>query len=571
MHDASHGAISGGDDRLHGLEQALGWLAGVPLCGPFPVFRSLHLRHHAHTNDPALDPDHWVVGRTLPETLLRCLLLMPRYYWDFLFGAGARAPGARRSLPIALGFVALLLAAIVALTAAGLGRQVLLLWLLPALLASGLLGLAFDWLPHHPHTSRERYRDTRVLLLPGLTPLLLWQNYHLVHHLYPRVPFFRYGRVFHALRAELERHGAPIEGWSRDLPRPLRSVVTLHVEAVERRGPDVVVLTLQRRDGRPWAHLAGQYLRLHVDVDGEVLPRCYSLCTAPAADGPHVIAVKRVAGGRVSNWLYEHAHVGMTLRSEAPAGRFTLEPATAPATLVLIGGGSGVTPLLAMARTALRDAPATQIAFLLGNRDAQSNVFAAELAELATASDGRLRVRHVLERAGPDWTGARGRLDAATLAQELDAAGVASTAAATPIRYALCGPAPMMQAVRQALLARGVAPASISEERFVAATLPGHDAAAADGTAWPVRYQIGGAVHEVVVPAGQTFLQAARARGVPLAWSCGVGNCGSCRMRLVEGAFAQAEVPALLESERQAGHFLACSARPTAACHVEQR
>ena len=88
----------------------------------------------------------------------------------------------------------------------GYGLEVVLLWLMPARLAIGLLAFGFDWLPHHPHDVRsddDRYRATVVRPSPWLTPLLIYQNYHLIHHLYPAVPFYRYSRVWRAKEATL--------------------------------------------------------------------------------------------------------------------------------------------------------------------------------------------------------------------------------------------------------------------------------------------------------------------------------------------------------------------------------
>jgi len=92
--------------------------------------------------------------------------------------------------PALLGYVVLFVAAAV-LVAMGHGALVLLLWVLPGCLAIGLLGFAFDWLPHHPHCVQGRYIDTRVVLVPGSRVLLLGQDLHAVHHLWPRVPFYR--------------------------------------------------------------------------------------------------------------------------------------------------------------------------------------------------------------------------------------------------------------------------------------------------------------------------------------------------------------------------------------------
>lgn len=89
------------------------------------------------------------------------------------------------------------------------------LWLIPALTAATFLAFAFDWLPHHPHGVQKRYLDTRIILFPGFTFFLLSQNMHLIHHLYPNIPFYQYGKVFKKMRSYLEQKGANIEDWSK--------------------------------------------------------------------------------------------------------------------------------------------------------------------------------------------------------------------------------------------------------------------------------------------------------------------------------------------------------------------
>jgi len=89
----------------------------------------------------------------------------------------------------------------------------LLLWILPGFIANTFLAFVFDWLPHHPHTSQQRYLDTRIILFPGLSTLLISQNMHLIHHLYPAIPYYDYGKAMEVLQEELEEHGARIEDY----------------------------------------------------------------------------------------------------------------------------------------------------------------------------------------------------------------------------------------------------------------------------------------------------------------------------------------------------------------------
>lgn len=207
LHDAAHGSIAGRSKKLRPLETAIGWLAGSLLWAPFPAFQPLHLRHHSHTNDPTEDPDHWMATRNPAMLIVRAFTIMVSYYYHFLARMDVQK---RKKLPQLIVNVLAMLAIGVAAGFAWGPAVPLLLWYLPAVFALAILAVVFDWLPHRPHTSRERYRDTRIVLKPGLQTLLLGQNLHLVHHLYPTIPFYKYGVAYRRVAEFLEAKGAPI-------------------------------------------------------------------------------------------------------------------------------------------------------------------------------------------------------------------------------------------------------------------------------------------------------------------------------------------------------------------------
>ena len=210
MHEASHGNIHGRRRGLVRFANALGWIAGVPLLAPYGAFRALHLRHHSHTNHTTKDPDFFVAGS--PWTaLLRCATTLPRYYFEFGFKPGVADVASVKKERLAVIATVLVYAGLSAtLIASGLALEWALLWLLPALLATTVLAFLFDYLPHHPHNVRERFHDTRAIDVRWLDALMLGQNLHLIHHLYPRVPFYRYRAAFDDHRPDLEARGAPI-------------------------------------------------------------------------------------------------------------------------------------------------------------------------------------------------------------------------------------------------------------------------------------------------------------------------------------------------------------------------
>ena len=205
-HEAAHGNI-GGRARPW-LDVVVGQISLLCLLGPFLPFRTVHLRHHAHTNDPERDPDMWMAGPTILAPLRAATIL--QYYWWCYW----RPPsGVRTDLHYrgyAVVFFSLLGAAFAALVAAGHALTVAVVIVMPAWLALGVLAVVFTLLPHHPHTHGDRFLGARAR--PGWlrTTLLLGQNYHLVHHLWPTVPWYRYGAAYREHWSLMRARGADV-------------------------------------------------------------------------------------------------------------------------------------------------------------------------------------------------------------------------------------------------------------------------------------------------------------------------------------------------------------------------
>ncbi len=213
MHEAVHGNIRGRSTQLKIVEHGLGWLSGAVLMVALPVFRYIHLTHHSHTNDEELDPDYWVASRNPFFLMVKCFTMVGDYYYFFFRDARKQLADEKLKNGFIIGTLGLLIYNSLAFVWGWqMGWQYpLLLWVLPALFAITFLAFVFDWLPHHPHAVQKRYLDTRIILFPGLGVLLLSQNLHLIHHLYPNVPFYKYGAVFKKMRSYLESKGSPIQ------------------------------------------------------------------------------------------------------------------------------------------------------------------------------------------------------------------------------------------------------------------------------------------------------------------------------------------------------------------------
>lgn len=331
----------------------------------------------------------------------------------------------------------------------------------------------------------------------------------------------------------------------------------LTVREVVRETPDAVSLVFEATlpDWR-----AGQFLTVHVPTPEGPVRRAYSLCTVPSDPRGPAIAIKRVPGGKASGHLVEHARVGMRLEVRGPSGQFTLPPRRSPAPRVvaLVGGGSGITPLIALAEEAL--AQGDRVVLLYGNRALEDVIFGARLEALVTSSGGRFTVRHVLERPPAGWGGGVGRLDVPTALAELG-----PLAAARPEVIMSCGPEPMMAAIREAAHTLGLA-ASLREERFQ--SLGEQRIDNLPTTPQRLRIHLGGRAHEVLARPGATLLEAGLAAGLPMPSSCTMGGCGACRVK-VRGAVVHDTPNALEPDEAAAGYAFACIAHPLGACDVE--
>jgi len=209
-HEAVHGNIAGKSARFRKAEAVLGWVMSAVLALPFSLLEYLHLQHHSHTNDPENDPDYRVAGSGVLAVAAHCWTVQLGYLRVMQRRLGDGSLAARKAV---LGMRLYGLASLLLLAASvhyDFWQWLLLLWILPMWIAQGFLAFVFDWLPHRPHTSRERYKDTRIELGNAREVLLLAQNYHLIHHLYPRVPFYRYSRCFRTVEPTLRAHGAAI-------------------------------------------------------------------------------------------------------------------------------------------------------------------------------------------------------------------------------------------------------------------------------------------------------------------------------------------------------------------------
>ncbi len=303
-----------------------------------------------------------------------------------------------------------------------------------------------------------------------------------------------------------------------------------------------------------FAYSAGQFLTFEIPWGGMQLRRCYSLASAPETDGWHTVTVKRVTDGRVSNWFNDELAVGSLVRVQPPEGRFVLKAKEKERPIVLFGGGSGITPVISLMKSALVTTP-RRVKLVYANRDARSIIFRDELALLEKAFPGRVAVVH--------------HLDSERSFMTKDDVGhhVADYASAD---FYTCGPAPFMDTVEAGLEVLGVPHEHRHFERFVSPTDPDRKAdepppaaqAAGDVPAtFTMTFE--GKTHEIPYKPGLTLLQAAEAAGHKPPSSCEDGYCGCCMAMLRSGQVEMRSHEALSPQDIKRGWILACQARPT--------
>ncbi|WP_221193826.1 ferredoxin--NADP reductase [Mycolicibacterium iranicum] len=334
-------------------------------------------------------------------------------------------------------------------------------------------------------------------------------------------------------------------------------VLELEIAEVIDETSDARSLVFKSPDDAPVApeklrYSPGQFLTLRVPSDrtGSVA-RCYSLCSSPFTGDPLTVTIKRTADGYASNWLCDNSHPGMKMHVLAPSGTFV--PKDLDTDFLLLAAGSGITPMLAILKSALSEGSG-KVALVYANRDEKSVIFAETLRDLMAKYPDRLTAIHWLESVQglPNVT--------------------ALTALFAPFgaREAfICGPGPFMAAAEEALTAAGL-PAdrihievfkSLESDPFAAITLDEGDGDDDEGPATAV-VTLDGETHEVSWPRKAKLLDVLLNKGLDAPFSCREGHCGACAVLKKSGDIEMEINDVLEQQDLDEGLILACQAHP---------
>jgi ferredoxin-NADP reductase len=358
---------------------------------------------------------------------------------------------------------------------------------------------------------------------------------------------------------------------------------TMRVSAIVRETPHVKTFRLVEPNGGPvpFTFVPGQFLTFSAQMDGRTIRRSYTIASPPTRNAYVEITVKREDDGEFSSFLHDKVSVGSVLRVRGPSGVFTFDGGNADS-VVLIAGGVGITPMMCVIRYLTDKSWPGEIFLVFATRSTDELLFREELEYLQR----RYLKLHVvaavgMRTEGTAWMGLEGQITKDALAHAVPAI--------EKRRVHLCGPPPMMDAIRRILSELGVPESQIKIEAFgpaiglvpppkllapppppvsVTTLLQKVESAIAPGVpplevAGPATTTVAFArsAKSALLPPDKTVLEIAESIGVPIDYSCRVGTCGICKTKLLAGQVTMAVQDALTDEDKASGIILACQAR----------
>jgi len=319
----------------------------------------------------------------------------------------------------------------------------------------------------------------------------------------------------------------------------------------------------------------GQYLTLKFDKEGEEYRRAYSICTSPLS-GDLAVTSKRVQNGVISNHMNDNLVEGQQVDVMRPQGTFTVDMNhDRMADYYLFAGGSGVTPMMSLIKTIVEKEPKSAVHLYYGNSDEENVIFKDELDALTVKYAGQLTIRHIISdpiktksgffsKAKSSWNGWTGYPNQENISKFLDE----NPKQGHDQIYMICGPAVMMDVVKNSLESIGVEANKIKIEYFAS---PKQEAtgdasgASTSGEGTEIKVKLKGEELTVSIPAGKTILDALLDLKKDAPYSCTSGACSTCVAKVTQGKVEMDACYALDDDEVEAGYILTCQAHPTTA------
>ncbi len=352
----------------------------------------------------------------------------------------------------------------------------------------------------------------------------------------------------------------------------MTETLVLKVKKVIKETVDTITIVFAQPEEKI-TYLSGQFLTLIADINGEEVRRAYSLCSSSLVDEDLAVSVKRVDNGKMSNYLNDNIKAGDEMKILAPMGNFSFTPdENQQRHIVLIGGGSGITPLMSIVKSALHAEPKSMVSLVYSNRNQENTIFYKELEALKS---DRFRIIHhftrrieKVEKKG-GFLGLKKkiaeeevsyRLTEKSLTEYLEALNIES---GDNTVYYLCGPNGIMDIAQATLKKRKVASSAINLESFVSNKEDEYKSNADVSGAKNVKLIVSGEEYNITVEGSTPVLQAAIEQGVEIPYSCQAGICTACMGKCTSGSIEMSEDMGLTDGEKAEGYVLTCVSHPT--------
>lgn len=535
LHDASHRAVSSNGflNDLIGVVTGQLLLPGINMT----AFRTIHMDHHRYVGQEGRDPDTAFVKPPRPFGLF--YLMFADVHWAIWYVRYGRHLWSRKAGAYILLLLVMLVASHAAFLLSPWWKEFLLLYVVPQRLGLGVVAYTFAHI-QHPHGltwDNEPFQST--LYVRGNSPfrrLMFGQEEHIIHHLTPHIPWFKYKRVWDLANGVLRKQGIPGRGWFEGPGEFLipssddRLPIAMRVTAVTADVPGVRSITLEPINGIALGKAdAGAHIDLHLPGN---LVRQYSL--VEANDRHFRIAVRLDLSGRGGSKAVHQLKAGDTLLVGRPRNNFVLyETGTR---FILIAGGIGVTPMVSMARRLTELGKPFELH--LCARDAATAPLWKELQASNFAGHCYLH---------PDKEDGSSSLDAKSLLSNPD----------TLSMIYLCGPQGFMDSLRQQAMAAGWHKSQIRTENFSAAV-------AEESEQEPFTVRLSASKRDVEVGADESIIDALARVGIDVPFACMQGTCGTCITPVTEGEIAHRDAYLGEEDKARMDRMCLCVSRAKA-------
>lgn len=343
---------------------------------------------------------------------------------------------------------------------------------------------------------------------------------------------------------------------------------TLKIAELRRETIDTVSISFDIPNDlkETFKYKAGQYITIKIPVNGEENRRAYSISSSPN-DPNLTISVKKIDDGRVSNYINNNLKIGDYIEVMPPLGNFTIEPKQNDENYyLLIGAGSGITPLISIIKTVLSQEPKSKINLIYQNRNEESIIFKNELERLQSEFSDRFSVLHYLSKPETDYTENVGRLDSIKILNHIK---ILAGDNLFKTEFFICGPLGLMAETELALKNLMIASYKIHKESFTSSLESLKEErediileSSEELKDRKVKIILYGDELEMIVAPDETILTAGQREGYDPPYSCQIGACSTCRAKLKSGKVFMDERDSLTDEEIEEGYVLTCQAHP---------